>query len=152
MSDQRSADLPLLVSREQAENAFGDALRLYVGRGRRYSVKQLWNATGVKDRAIECAMCPAGSPDHRPLNHGQQLSIMKFLGPEFTSEWIGLADQVAFDKPEGIDHDEVESAAREFLAAKGAAHHPHSEAGRDLGPGEIATLNGKVTSIHAALQ
>jgi hypothetical protein len=51
--------------------------------------------------------------------------------------------------PEGIDHDEVEAAARDFLAAKGAAHHPLSEAGRDIGPGEAAVLSKKVVSLVA---
>lgn len=149
MAEQQSADLSLLVSREHAENAFGDALRLYVGRGRRYSVKQLANATGVKDRAIECAMCPSGTTDFRPLNMGQQLSLQKFLGPEFTSEWLVLAGQVAFHKPEGLDHDAVEDAARELLATKGKAHHPDSPAGRELAPSERADLDMKVVALRA---
>lgn len=49
--------------------------------------------------------------------------------------------------PEGVDHDEVEAAARDFLAAKGAAHHPMSEAGRDLGPGEVALLSKKAVRL-----
>ena len=147
MSDQQSADNRLLVSREHAENAFGDALRLFVGRGRRYSVKQLSNGTGVKDRAIECAMCPSGSPDFRRLDMGQQLSIMSFLGPLFTSEWLVHVGQVAFDKPEGIDHDELEDRCREILAAKGKAHHPDSPAGRELSECEIVTLNTKAAEL-----
>lgn len=147
--DQSSADLPLLVSREQGENAFADAMRLYVGRGRRYSVKQLSNGTGVKDRLIECAMCASGTVDFRPLNMGAQLSIMKFLGPDFTSEWIKLAGQVAFHKPEGVDLDEVEARAREVLACKGAAHHPESPAGRELSACEVAELHTRVAHLRA---
>ncbi len=149
MADNSSANFPPLVSREQAENAFGDALRLFVGRGRRYSVKQLANATGVKDRAIECAMCPSGSVDFRPLHMGAQYSIQKFLGAVFTSEVIAIIDQVAFEKPDGIDHDEVEDAAREFLAAKGRAHHPDSPGGRELSDCEQSDLDMKVVAIMA---
>jgi hypothetical protein len=110
MSDNGSANFPLLVSREHAENAYGDALRLFVGRGRRYSVKQLANGTGVKDRAIECAMCRSGSADYRPLHLGAMLSITRFLGAEFTNEWLSLADQVAHDLP-GDEPDPGELAA-----------------------------------------
>lgn len=51
--------------------------------------------------------------------------------------------------PEGIDHDEVEKAARDFLAAKGEAHHPDSEAGREIGPKEHARLTGKAVELVA---
>ena len=100
MNPNQSADFPILVSREHAGNTIGDALRLFVGRGRRYSVKQLSNATGVKDRIIECAMCGAATADYRPLPPECLLSIAAFLGPVFTSEWLSLAQQGAFDLPD----------------------------------------------------
>lgn len=100
MPDKQSADMSPLVSREQAGNEIGKALRLYVGRGRRYSVKQLSNATGVKDRVIECAITDPASVDYRPLSLEALLSITKFLGADFTCEWLGLADQGAFDLPD----------------------------------------------------
>lgn len=103
MTPSQSADFPLLVSRERAGNTIGDALRLFVGRGRRYSVKQLSNATGVKDRVIECAMCKADTADYRPLPPEALLSLMSFLGATFTSEWAGLAQQAAFDLPDDGD-------------------------------------------------
>jgi hypothetical protein len=98
-----SANFPLLVSREQAGNTIGAALRLFVGRGRHYSVKQLSNATGVKDRMIECAMCDAASVDYRPLPSEALLSVATFLGAVFTSEWMALAKQGAFDLPDADD-------------------------------------------------
>lgn len=100
MPDDWSANFPLLISREQAGNKIGAALRLYVGRGRRHSVKQLANATGVKDRVIECAMAEAGSLDYRPLPPECLLSIAMFLGADFTNEWLGLAEQGAFNLPD----------------------------------------------------
>lgn len=100
MMHDKSADFAPLVSRERVGNAVGDALRLYVGRGRRYSVKQLSNATGVKDRVIECAMCDAASADYRPLALEALVSIAGFLGADFTAEWLSLAGQGAFDLPD----------------------------------------------------
>lgn len=97
MSDSQSADFGPLVSREQAGNAIGSAMRLFVGRGRRYSVKQLSNATGIKDRVIECVMCRVDNPDYRPLSDFALLSVAKFLGADFTNEWLHLAEQGAFN-------------------------------------------------------
>lgn len=100
MAVHDSANLCLLVSREHAGNKIGAALRLFVGRGRRYSVKQLANGTGVKDRLIECAMTDAGSVDYRPLPPECLLSLMAFLGSDFTNEFLPLAGQGAFDLPD----------------------------------------------------
>lgn len=100
MSATQSADKPLLVSRAAGRGALGDALRLYVGRGRRYSVKQLSNATGVPDRTIECMMTDPLSGEYRKPDPGELLSIMKFLGAEFTTEWLTLAGQGAYELPE----------------------------------------------------
>lgn len=51
---------------------------------------------------------------------------------------------------EGIDHDRIAEMAADYLATKNAAHHPESEAGRDLGPTEAATLTGKIVQLRAA--
>lgn len=52
--------------------------------------------------------------------------------------------------PEGVDHDTLADMASEYLAAKNAAHHPESEAGRDIGPGEDAVLKGKAVCLKVA--
>jgi hypothetical protein len=52
--------------------------------------------------------------------------------------------------PENLDHDEIEEACRDFLAAKGHAHHPASECGREIGPKEQEALNRKVVALRAA--
>jgi hypothetical protein len=106
-----SADFPLLVSRNAAREAVGEALRLFVGRGKRFSVKQLANGTGVKDRVIECAMARPDDPDCRPLKICELLSIASFLGPVFTSEIIKLAMQGAFTLPDTDDTPPGEIAA-----------------------------------------
>ncbi len=40
----------------------------------------------------------------------------------------------------GIDHDEFATHCRTFLVEKDKAHHPESELGRDIGPGEDKKL------------
>jgi hypothetical protein len=98
-----SANKVPLVSRSAAFIEFAAALDLYVGRGKRYSVKQLSNATGVPDRRIECARYDPEHEEFRPLDLGHVLSISRFLGPEFTTEWLKLADQGAFWLPDVED-------------------------------------------------
>lgn len=51
---------------------------------------------------------------------------------------------------EGVDHDKIADLASEYLAAKNAAHHPESEAGRDIGPGEESALNRKAVCLKVA--
>lgn len=51
--------------------------------------------------------------------------------------------------PENIDHDEADQACRDYADAKAAAHHPESEAGRDIGPREDNVLRGKFTRLRA---
>lgn len=92
-----SANIPLLVSRNAVREKMRDALRLYVGRGRRYSVKELSNGTGVADRLIESAMCEVDGPDYRPLAHEALASIAKFLGAPFASHYLQLSGLGAFE-------------------------------------------------------
>lgn len=47
--------------------------------------------------------------------------------------------------PEDVDHDELETACRDYLAAKGRAHQVDSPAGR-----EISACEDNVLDIHAA--
>lgn len=51
--------------------------------------------------------------------------------------------------PEEIDHDEIEGACRDYLATKGKAHHPESEAGREIGPTEAAELTKRAAVLKA---
>ena len=51
--------------------------------------------------------------------------------------------------PDGLDHDELETAARDYLAAKGAAHHPNSPAGREISACEQAALDRQATHLRA---
>lgn len=50
---------------------------------------------------------------------------------------------------EEMNPDQVEEACRDFLAEKGRAHHPESEMGREIGPGEHSRLAGKAAHLRA---
>lgn len=51
--------------------------------------------------------------------------------------------------PEGLDHDELESACRDFLAAKGKAHHPASPGGREISDCEAKSLSKAAARLRA---
>jgi hypothetical protein len=92
-----SVNKKLLVSRNSIREAQAKALDLFVGRGCRYSVKELSNATGVPDRSIEAAKCDADDPDYRPLSQENLASLVKFLGASFASHYLELSGLGAFE-------------------------------------------------------
>ena len=49
--------------------------------------------------------------------------------------------------PEDIDHHEIADAMAEYLTTKQHAHHPESEAGHDIGPGEDGNLRVKFAVV-----
>jgi len=51
--------------------------------------------------------------------------------------------------PEGVDYDEISVACRDFVDTKERAHHPNSEAGCAIGPGEHAKLSEKVARLRS---
>lgn len=54
--------------------------------------------------------------------------------------------------PEGINHDDIERACRDFLSAKGDVHHPESPAGREIADCERETLNVKVVQLRGKVR
>ncbi len=110
MAEDQSAEFSLLIPREQAENTFSDAVGLFVGQRRQYTVAQLAKGIRLKDKKgkdttkpiYDFLSYPSGHPDYRAPNFGLVLSITKFLGAEFTNEWIRLTEQGAFDLPDDV--------------------------------------------------
>lgn len=95
-----AADFSPLISRSAANTVFRDALRLFVGRGRRYSVKQVSIGTGISVRMIESFMAPVDSTDFRKPDLEEVLTLAAFLRSDFTSELLAPVGQSAFDMPE----------------------------------------------------
>lgn len=100
MSATDSAGFSPLVSRSQFHEEFRSALRIFVGRGKRYSYKQAGNGAGIHPRMIECFLAPVGSQEWRDPHPEHIFSLASFLGPAFTSEWLKLAHQGAFHLPD----------------------------------------------------
>jgi len=51
--------------------------------------------------------------------------------------------------PEEVDHDEIAECLHDYLHEKEKAHHPLSEDGREIGPGEDNVLRGKFARVRA---
>lgn len=91
----------LLVSRSTILEGHAKALRLFVGRGRRHTVRELALATGVPERAIEAAKCGIDDPEHRPLKPEYLASIAKFLKAPFVSIYLEASGLGAFELMDG---------------------------------------------------
>ena len=144
MSDgPSSANFEPLVSRAAAGEKIARALRVFIGRGRKYSVREVEIGSGVPARAIECAMVMnPDNEDWRRLSQEYLLSLQAFLGPQFTTMVIApLCQQGAYSLPDTDPGDEALSTMRAAidLAAGGspqsvraAALHLVGQCGRVL--------------------
>jgi hypothetical protein len=91
----------LLVSRSAIREKQRSALRLHIGRGRRYSVKEASDGSGVPTRAIEAAMCFIDDENYRPLSLENSASLSKFLGVRFVSAMLEPMGLGAFELMDG---------------------------------------------------
>ncbi|MGQ3286144.1 MAG: hypothetical protein ACT6UL_00155 [Sphingopyxis sp.] len=83
------------------------------------------------------------------MSIGGLFSLIEIIPDDLLSMLLPDGRQIV-RVPENLDHDEIETACRDFLAAKGQAHHPESECGREIGPGEKDVLDRKVVALRAA--
>lgn len=100
MQNVTSVNFSPIVPRSASDEATHDALHMLVGRGKPYSVKELQNASGVKDRCIEAAMAPVGGEHFRRLAPENFWSIAQALGAPFLNHITTvLANVGAFNLP-----------------------------------------------------
>lgn len=149
MQVDESADKPLLISRSVAGDTEARALRLFIGRGKRYSVKEASNGSGVKDRAIECAMAGPDNTDWRPLPAGALHSLMSFLGPDFITAWLKPTTFAAHD-PASVDHEELIEHALNYVAEHAKARRRESPGGAEIVSIEISDLDRAAAPLRAA--
>ena len=85
------------ISRDEALEAFSDAIRKHVGRGRRFSARDVAYACGVKDRAIGNWFAGGNAPELPAL-----LSLCRLLGPAFTSRVLAPASLGGVERIEAV--------------------------------------------------
>lgn len=91
----------LLVSRNAIREKLRAALRLHIGRGRRFSVAEASDGSGVPARQIEAAMCFVDDENYRPLSLENQASLNTFLGVSFAAAHLELSGLGAFELMDG---------------------------------------------------
>jgi hypothetical protein len=97
MATVLAAYLEPLISRNLCYERLASALKLHVGRGRRYTVRELSEGAGVPERSIECALYQPHQAEFRPLRLEYVLSLYKFLGASFASHYLELSGLGAFE-------------------------------------------------------
>jgi hypothetical protein len=97
-SAPQSEEIELLVSYNAICERQRHALRLFVGRGKRFSTEELSLGSGVKEKRIHAAIRPVSADDYRLLRHEELASIAKFL----TGEGLGAAFVSACIEPCGL--------------------------------------------------
>ena len=95
-----SAGIAPNVSRTKLYEAFGTALRLFIGRGKRHSYKDVERGAGVSARMIEAYRYDLDHEEWREPKIEHIFSIAGFIGPDFTNEILPLIGQGAFWLPE----------------------------------------------------
>lgn len=88
------------VSRTKLYEAFSAALRLYIGRGKRHSYKEVERGAGVPARMIEAYRYETTHEEWRAAPVEHIFSIAGFIGPDFTNEILPMIGQGAFLLPE----------------------------------------------------
>ncbi len=146
-----SASIEPLVRRNEHYRAVSKALQLLVGRGRRYTYKEVQRGAGIHERML---IAFKHDPDHeewRKPDAEQFASLVKFLGADFTTGYLeGIAaGQAAYDLPDDetpppgvIAADSAEdSATITRIASEGQfAHRP-----------ELKTIGTRMMSRGAGL-
>lgn len=94
-----------------------------------------------------------GERDKQPATISGSALFMLCEGKALPLDLLSLMLPEGFQivrAPEEIDHDALCELAADYVAEKNRAHHPESEAGRDIGPGENEKLVGKIVQLRAA--
>lgn len=103
------------------------------------SLKQVSFDSGIPYPTLQSYFPAEGSRDPAVMPTSGLFCLVGALPDDLLS--LFLPDgRVIVSVPEGVDHDRVAPALRDYLRAKDEAHHPDSEAGRDIGPGEDKAL------------
>lgn len=95
-----SAGIVPNVSRAKLYEAFGRGLRLFIGRGKRHSYKDVERGAGVSARMIEAYRYELDHEEWREPKIEHIFSVAGFIGPDFTNELLTLIGQGAFWLPE----------------------------------------------------
>lgn len=148
-SGNPSAGVSPIVSRAAAGLALSQSLRLFVGRGRRYSYKQVQRGAGISARMLECYRQEPDHEDWRPIKPEELASLYLFLGSDFTTDYLErVARQGAYELPEPDDLSHAEIAAD---LSEGTAQVMRAAADNDFGE-NVRSIGTKLMCRGAQLR
>lgn len=84
-----------LISPDRAADGIASALRLFIGRGRRFSVEDAAEGTGIAARTIRSYI--ASGSERRSPSSENLMVLSHFLGRDFTSRLMSILGQGTFD-------------------------------------------------------
>lgn len=127
-------------------------------RERQLTIRRELDRRGVALKAVSfdsgipystlCSYFPGGEQQPAELPGGAIYSLFGAI-PDDLLNLLSPDGWATVRVPAGVDYDEVSSVCREFIDAKERFHHPESEAGRDIGPGEGKALGKTVVKLRA---
>jgi len=127
-------------------------------RERQKAIRREIDRRGISIKAVQLDGgwdCPSTVLSYFPADASKEPAIMSVaalfrlfdaLPTELLSMLLPNGYQIV-RAPESIDHDALCELATEYVSAKNRAHHPDSEAGRDIGPNEESALGGLVVRM-----
>jgi hypothetical protein len=96
-----------------------------------------------------CSYFPGGERQPAEMPTGAAYSLCGVLPDDLLN--LLCPDGFAVVRvPAGTDYDDFAARCREFIETKDRAHHPESEAGREIGPNEQQSLSDKVVRLKVA--
>jgi hypothetical protein len=146
---------PILIAHDVAQDRLADALRLFIGFGRRYSVAAVAVGTGVPERTLQSYCSGQATPGLANL-----LTLMAFLPPEFTAMLIepaGLAGVHRIDKTDPCHHTALAEALRTAAAVAealrdGKVDHREQAEILPIARRTVTALQGYLAHHSGALQ
>lgn len=82
-----------LISTAGVDDEIARAIGLFMGRGRRFSVADVAEGTGLGARSLQSYI--ASGEDRRTPSYEVLFTLMQFFGPQFTSKVLGWIGQGA---------------------------------------------------------
>ena len=91
----KSVSNDALISPDRASEAVAQTLRLFIGRGRKFSVEDVAEGTGIPARTLRSYI--ATGEERRAPSGDTLLVLSHFLGRDFSSRLLGNIGQGTFD-------------------------------------------------------
>lgn len=112
----------------------------------RLTLNAISSASGIPYSTLRTYAGHNGATAEMPLS--AQYKLVGVLPAELLSLLLPDGHLIVM-APIDIDHDQIAECFHDYLQAKERAHHPESEAGREIGPGEDNVLRLKFAKVRA---